>query len=108
MFRWFESLVSPYPEREPAPAPRSFAGFMWACSEGMRPFILGMTLCTAVIGVFEAALFAMLGRIVDWLAAVDPAALWPEHRQSLLLLAGILAGSVLVVALQTMLKHHGA
>jgi ATP-binding cassette subfamily B multidrug efflux pump len=106
MFRWFESLVSPYPEREPAPAPRSFAGFMWACSEGMRPFILGMTLCTAVIGVFEAALFAMLGRIVDWLAAVDPAALWPEHRQSLLLLAGILAGSVLVVALQTMLKHQ--
>ena len=27
-----------------------------------------MTLCTAVIGVFEALLFAMLGRIVDWLA----------------------------------------
>jgi ATP-binding cassette subfamily B multidrug efflux pump len=68
MFRWFESLVSPYPEREPSPAPRSFAGFMWACSEGMRPFILGMTLCTALIGAFEAMLFAMLGRVVDWLA----------------------------------------
>ena len=106
MFRWFESLVSPYPEREPAPAPRSFAGFMWACSEGMRPFLLAMTLCTALIGVFEAALFAMLGRIVDWLAAVDPAALWSEHRRSLLLLAVVLAGSVLVVALQTMLKHQ--
>ena len=65
-----------------------------------------MTLCTAVIGAFEALLFAMLGRVVDWLAAVEPARLWTEQRGSLLLLAAILAASPLVVALQTMLKHQ--
>ena len=87
MFRWFEALVTPYPERRPVAPPTGFFAFLWACSEGLRPYILGMTLCTAVIGAFEALLFAMLGRIVDWLAAVEPAQLWVEHRGTLLLLA---------------------
>jgi ATP-binding cassette subfamily B multidrug efflux pump len=65
-----------------------------------------MMACTAVIGVFEAMLFAMLGRIVDWLAAVEPSRLWVEHRGTLLLLGGILAASPVLVALQTMLKHQ--
>ena len=106
MFRWFEARVNPYPEAPPVAPPKGFFAFLWACSEGLRPYIFGMMLCTAVIGVFEAMLFAMLGRIVDWLAAVEPAQLWTVHRGTLLLLAGILAGSVLFVALQTILKHQ--
>jgi ATP-binding cassette subfamily B multidrug efflux pump len=72
----------------------------------MRGYILGMTLCTAAIGAFEALLFAMLGRVVDWLAEVPPALLWQQERTQLLLLAGILLASPLVVALQTLLKHQ--
>jgi ATP-binding cassette subfamily B multidrug efflux pump len=106
LFRWFEALVTPYPEAPPQAPPRGFFAFLWACSEGLRPYILGMTLCTAVIGVFEALLFAMLGRIVDWLAAVEPSQLWVEHRGALLLLAGVLAASPLLVGLQTILKHQ--
>ncbi|MCM2311964.1 MAG: ABC transporter ATP-binding protein/permease, partial [Steroidobacteraceae bacterium] len=106
MFRWFENLVTPYPEAAPVAPPKGFFAFLWACSAGLRPYIFGMMLCTAVIGVFEAMLFAMLGRIVDWLATVEPALLWTEHRGTLLLLAGILAGSVVLVALQTILKHQ--
>jgi len=106
LFRWFEERVSPYPDAVPAAPPRGFFAFLWACSEGMRPYLLGMTLCTAVIGAFEALLFAMLGRIVDWLAAVEPAQLWSAHRDTLLLLAVILAASPVLVALQTMLKHQ--
>ena len=106
MFRWFENRVTPYPETAPEAPPRNFFAFLWRCSEGLRPYILGMTLCTALIGAFEALLFAMLGRVVDWLAAVEPARLWTEQRGPLLLLAGILAASVVVVALQTMLKHQ--
>jgi ATP-binding cassette subfamily B multidrug efflux pump len=106
LFRWFEKRVTPYPESAPEAPPKNFFAFLWACSEGLRPYILAMTLCTAVIGAFEALLFAMLGRVVDWLAAVEPARLWTEQRGSLLLLAAILAASPIVVALQTMLKHQ--
>jgi len=50
-----------------------------------------LTLLTAAIGAFEALLFSMMGRIVDWLAAVAPARLWTEQRTTLLALAGVYA-----------------
>jgi len=106
VFRWFERLVTPYPEAVPVTPPRGFFAFLWTCSEGLRPYILGMAVCTAIIGAFEALLFAMLGRIVDWLAIVEPARLWQEHRGSLLLLAAILAASPFLVGLQTLLKYQ--
>jgi len=81
VFRWFENRVTPYPEAPPPPLPTGFFAFLWACSQGLRPYILAMTLCTAVIGAFEALLFAMLGRIVDWLAKVAPSRLWTEERR---------------------------
>ncbi len=106
MFRWFENRVTSYPETAPEAPPKNFFAFLWRCSEGLRPYILAMTLCTALIGAFEALLFAMLGRVVDWLTALEPGRLWTEERGPLLVLAGFLAASVLVVALQTMLKHQ--
>ena len=106
MFRLFENLVNPYPEAVPSSPPRGFFAFLWAGTTGLRPFIAGMTLLTATIGAFEALLFAMLGRVVDWLAKVEPASLWAEEGSTVLLLAGIIGGSIALVALQTMLKHQ--
>jgi ATP-binding cassette subfamily B multidrug efflux pump len=106
LFRYFEKLVSPYPD-EPAPQlPRQFFPFLWACARGTRRFIVGMTLFTAVIGVFEALLFSMLGHIVDWLAKVAPSRLWVEQRGHLILLGAVLAASSLLVALQSLLKQQ--
>ncbi len=106
MFAAFERLVQPYPEGAPALPPRGFGPFVWACSQGLRGYIALMTLLTAAIGVFEALLFAMLGRIVDWLGPVQPARLWAEHGTTLLQLAAVLLGSTLLVALQSMFKHQ--
>lgn len=106
MFRYFEKLVNPYPEGAPAPTPKTFLAFMWSASEGLRPYLLFMTLCTAAIGVFEGFLFSMLGQVVDWLAKTEPSALWATQRGNLLLLGGILVASPLVVALQALLKHQ--
>jgi ATP-binding cassette, subfamily B, multidrug efflux pump len=106
LFGYFEKLVHPYPDAEPAQPPRRFFAFVWACTQGLRPFIAGMTLLTALIGAFEALLFSMLGRIVDWLGAVAPSQLWAQERGTLLLLAGILLASPLAIALQTFLKHQ--
>ena len=80
--------------------------FLWACSDGTRRYIGLMTLCTAGIGAFEALLFAVLGRIVDWLGEVSPAQLWAREGATLMLLAGVLAGSIGLAMLQTMFKHQ--
>ncbi|HEX7270657.1 MAG TPA: ABC transporter ATP-binding protein [Casimicrobiaceae bacterium] len=106
MFRFFERLVDPYPEAVPPTPPRGFFAFLWACSKGLRKYLLVTTLLTAVIGAFEAILFAFLGRIVDWLAEVEPAQLWAQERGHLLLLAGVLAASIFLVALQSMVKQQ--
>jgi len=106
LFRYFENLVSPYPDAEPPQLPRGFLAFLWACARGVRRYIAAMTLFTAVIGVFEALLFGMLGRVVDWLAKVPPSQLWNLQRAHLFLLAGVLAGSTLLVALQSLFKQQ--
>ena len=75
LYRAFEQLVHPYPDAAPAAPPKGFFAFLWACTEGLRPWLLGMTLASAGIGAFEALLFAWLGDIVDWLAKVEPSRL---------------------------------
>jgi ATP-binding cassette, subfamily B, multidrug efflux pump len=106
LFRYFENLVSPYPDAAPPALPRGFFAFLWACARGVRRYIAAMTLFTALIGVFEAWLFSALGRIVDWLAKVQPSLLWIEERSHLLLLAAVLTGSTVLVGLQSLLKHQ--
>jgi ATP-binding cassette subfamily B multidrug efflux pump len=106
VFTWFERLVDPYPETPPPEPPRGFLAFLWSCSQGLRKYMLAMTLLTAAIGAFEALLFSMLGNIVDWLAAVQPDKLWTDQRSTLLLLAAVLTGSVVLVALQSSIKQQ--
>jgi len=106
LFGRFEKLVYPYPDGAPRSPPPGFFAFIWACSQGMRPILLGMTLATAVIAVFEALLFAMMGHVVDWLAKVEPSQLWGRERGTLLLLGGIIAASVLLVGVEAFLKNQ--
>ena len=61
---------------------------------------------TGGIGAFEALLFAFMGRIVDWLAEVQPAKLWAQEGSTLLLLGAVLAASILLVALQSSIKQQ--
>ncbi|WP_028533972.1 ABC transporter ATP-binding protein [Paludibacterium yongneupense] len=106
MFAWFEQRLDPYPEREPPPLPARFLAFVWASTRGLRGLIAAMTLLTAFIGAFEAVLFGMLGRIVDWLGRVPPSAFWTMEREPLLWLAGVVLASPLVVAAQTLIKYQ--
>lgn len=106
MFHLFEKLIHPYPDNKPLPPPRGFLQFIWTCTKGVRGYIFAMTALTALIGAFEAILFAMMGRIVDWLGHVQPSMLWTQERSSLLMLAAILAASPVLVALQTLFKHQ--
>ncbi len=106
MFSWFERLVDPYPETPPVAPPTGFLRFLWACSAGTRPYILLMTLCTAAIGAFEALLFAMMGRILDWLAEVAPHELWAREKGTLMLLMAVLLGSIGLAAMQSMFKQQ--
>ena len=106
MFSWFEKLLHPYPDALLKTPPRGFTAFIWACTKDLRRYIVAMTLLTALIGIFEAMLFSMMGRIVDWLSKVQPSQLWEQERGGLILLAAVLLASPIVVALQSMFKQQ--
>ena len=106
MFRWFEKLVHPYPDAPPDAPPRGLLPFLWANTRGLRRHLLALTLLSAAIGAFEAVLFGMLGSIVDWLGRVEPARLWAQERERLLLLAAVLVASPIVVTLQSLVRQQ--
>ncbi len=106
LFRKFEGLLHAYPEAEPSLPPKGFIAFIWACSRGARGYILTLALLSAALSAFEALMFAMLGRIVDWLGSAQPARLWIDHGATLTVLAWIVLTSIAVVALQTIVKHQ--
>ena len=106
MFRLFEKLIHPYPEVEPPQLPKSFVSFVWACTAGLRGYILALALLSALISGYEAWLFAMLGQVVDWLTRTQPGAVWDEQRSTIALFATVLLASTVVVAMQTIVKHQ--
>lgn len=106
LFRFFEKLLSPYPPAEPALPPKGFFAFLWACTDGLRGMVFWMAMLTAAMSAFEALLFAVMGRMVDWLAGVQPGHLWAERGTTLTWLAVALAASIVVVGLQTIVKHQ--
>jgi ATP-binding cassette, subfamily B, multidrug efflux pump len=109
MYTYFEKLVDPYPntpDEAIKPPPNSFFQFIWQTTEGTRKYIFTLTLLTALVGCFEAALFGMMARVVDWLAEVPPAQWWEQRKSAVMVLAAIIAASPLLVALQATLKHQ--
>jgi ATP-binding cassette, subfamily B, multidrug efflux pump len=106
MFNWFENLVNPFPDKPISAPPKSFWAFAWGCSKGLRPFILAMTLFTAATGAFEALLFALMGKAVDWLSEIPPDQLWAQEKHHLILLAVLLLLSTSLIAFQTLFKHQ--
>lgn len=106
MLRWFEQLVNPFPKHTVQSPPKNFWAFAWACTEGLRPYMAGMTVLTAIIGVFEALLFAMMGKVVDWLSSTAPELFWDLEKNTFIILAVVLISSTVLLGLQSLLKHQ--
>ncbi|GAB3479461.1 ABC transporter ATP-binding protein [Polaromonas eurypsychrophila] len=106
LLKRFEKLLHAYPDAEPVLPPKGFIAFIWAASAGARGYLLLLAGLSATMAIFDALLFAMLGRIVDWLAITPPADFWQARGPMLMLLFVIVLASVVVVALQTIVKHQ--
>jgi ATP-binding cassette, subfamily B, multidrug efflux pump len=106
LFQRAERLTPAFPTAIPATPPASLLAFLWACTRGMRPYLIGMTILAAAIGAFEAFLFAMMGSVVDWLAKLQPGTLWASHGQQLGGFAIILGLSLVVTVLWAVLRFN--
>lgn len=101
IFRFFENRLNPYPDDDYQLPTDNFLKFLWACSKGLRGWLFALMCLTALIGLYEALLFAWIGKIVDWLGTYTPAQLLAEKGNDLMIMAGVLVVSPLVVMLSS-------
>ena len=106
MFKYFEDRLPPYPSADPHLPPKAFMAFVWDCTRGMRGWIALLTGTSALLALYEALLFALMGHVVDWLGTVSPAQFWQEQRATALGIAAVLLSSVGLLALHTTVMHQ--
>ncbi|MFC0322731.1 ABC transporter ATP-binding protein [Gallibacterium melopsittaci] len=94
IYSWFENRLNPYPSDIPAVPQNGLIKFIWSCMDGMRGWILLLTIMVIGIGAIEAVLFQFMGILVDWLAKYSPQQLWQEKQMQLLGMAGLLLFSI--------------
>jgi ATP-binding cassette subfamily B multidrug efflux pump len=106
LYRLFEKLLHPYPEAEPPELPKKFFSFVWACTAGLRGYLVLLAVLSAAISSWEAWLFAVLGQVVDWLTNSDPSSLWAQQRATMAGFAFFLFASVPLIGFHTIVKHQ--
>lgn len=107
MFKWFESLVNPYPTKGlNKPLPTRFFPFVWQAARGVRPYLMLLVLCTAGAASFEALLYAKIGELVNWLSQSQPDTFLAEHQTNLTILTFILLANIFFASLQSIIKHQ--
>ncbi|MDR5897656.1 ABC transporter ATP-binding protein [Halomonas vilamensis] len=107
LFRYFESRIGPYPEGDVATPPKGLFPFIWHFSRPVWPWLLVMSLLTALVSAAEVVFFRYMGELVDWLGNVERANFWAEHGAWLIGVgAAVLVGLPLLVLVQSLVTHQ--
>ena len=108
LFRFFENRLPAFPDTPmPLPSPREgLMKFLWACTKGLRLWLLFFMILSAGIGIYEAMLFAWIGNIVDWLGVYTPQTLWTEKGDMLLLMLAVMLLSPFWIALSSFIHFQ--
>ncbi len=108
LFRFFENRLSAFPDTPmPLPSPNDgLLRFLWACTKGLRGWLLVFMILSAGIGIYEAMLFAWIGNIVDWLGTYTPQNLWAEKGDVMLLMLAVMIVSPFWIALSSFIHFQ--
>lgn len=107
MYKWFESLITPFPDAPQTQPPKSVLGFCMYFTRGIWPILLAVSTFSALIAILEVSIFGYLGQLVDWFAIREPTTFISEESNSLLWIGGILLVVLpLLVILKAFLVHQ--
>ncbi|KZE28190.1 ABC transporter ATP-binding protein [Chelatococcus daeguensis] len=107
MFRFFETLVDPFPRAEAVAPPRRLVPFVMHYSRPVLPWLIVMAVLTAVISIIEISFVGFMGSLVDWLAKADRATFFETHGWPLIGMALlVVVGFPLAVLAQSLVTHQ--
>lgn len=90
LLAWFERQVDPFPVEAPLCPPPDLWGYFCYCTKGSLGFIILISIFTGMTAAIEVSLFAVLGRIVDWLSVQEGKALLTRDFERLLIVGVLL------------------
>ncbi len=105
-FSWFERRLNPYPASITPVTEQGFFAFIHSCLYGVRRYLLYLIILTAGVGAFEAYLFHMMSRIVDWMGQESAATFWASKQLPLLIMAAVLLLSPLWVLILSSIRFQ--
>lgn len=103
MLRFFEKLVSAFPEQEPQTTPNSLTAFLRYYLKGLWPYLILISILTACLSILEVSLFGFMGELVDWLIDKNPDTFMQEEGFKLLY-----NGAAMIIALIVVFFLHAA
>jgi ATP-binding cassette, subfamily B, multidrug efflux pump len=107
MFRFFESLINPFPIERPATPPKSLYAFCRHYAKGTGPFLFAMAFFNTLIAIMEVSLFQFLGQLVDLLNKTTPDAfLAGDHQQLGVMSIVLLIGLPICVLMHSLFLHQ--
>jgi len=108
MFRFFERRIDPFPETLQGAPPKGLWPFLWHYIRPAAPWLILMSIFTALIAVGEVALFGFLGGIVDWLASADRDGFLQREGGTLAIMGAVLLiGLPLATLIQGLIVYQG-
>ncbi|MEH6487295.1 ABC transporter ATP-binding protein [Hyphomonas oceanitis] len=87
MFSFFERRIEPFPDAPLEVPPKGFLAFMLHYVRDAVPWLILMSVFTAIIAIGEVTLFGFLGGIVDWLASSEREGFFQREGGKLALMA---------------------
>ena len=107
IFSYFERQVDPFPPKAPAQPPKGLYDFFRHYTLGLEKHFVLLGILTACTAVGEALLYAILGKIVDWLATSDPTTFFADQWPMLLGMSiFVLLFMPIAVTLQSLVVHQ--
>lgn len=90
MFAWFERRIDPYPSEMPGLPPQSLWRFVLHYSRGALPWLVLLSLFSALIAIIEVMLFGWLGDLIDQLSSTPRELFWSQNGGRLAVIAAVL------------------
>ncbi len=106
IFRFFENRLDPYPDDEIDFTQKGLFSFLWACTKGLRGWLLIFSCLVASLGVYEAMLFAWVGDLVNWLGSYTPQTLWQAKGEQIFFMLTIMLCSIGIVIIETLIHYQ--
>ena len=106
MFKIFENLIHPFPKDNLKVGNLSLNGFIWNCLNGIKRYILGMSMLTALVASIEAGLYLIVGLIITNMVSSGPEKFISDFGGELFIIAFIFIFTIILVLFQSFLKRQ--